>query len=210
MTDADRLVVAAHESGHASMAWFLDRRPGAVSIRPGAHYRGITFPGRSRRRLTVDPGTFIHKPLPLWPVAARRALEIDVLIALAGEVAARRYIGVPVEPRTPHPTSRIPAPLTPVELRRIRQAEGTKHKTDWERANELVDALAGESADAYVARLRGMAEGIVRTERFRALVEALIPVLLEHEMVGATTVRGVLAAADPENRERRTDIAAMS
>jgi hypothetical protein len=208
VTDADRLVVAAHESGHASMAWFLDHRPGAVSIRPGAHYRGITFPGQSHRRLTVDSGTFIHKPLPLWPAAERRALEIDVLVALAGEVAARPYIGVTAGPAPA--LSRVPAALTSGELRQIREAEGTKHQTDWERANELVDALAGESADAYLAWLRGMTEDIVRTGRFRALVDALIPVLLEHEMVGATTVRRVLAAADPENKERRPDAAAMS
>lgn len=131
------------------MAWFLDRRPGAVSILPGEHHRGITFLGRARRTLTVDAGTFIHKPPPLWPVAPRRALEVAVLIALAGETAARPYIGV--TGRDPAPAvSRVPAALTPVELRRIREAEGTKHQRDWERANQLVDALAGESADAYL------------------------------------------------------------
>jgi hypothetical protein len=60
-------------------------------------------------------------------------------------------------------------------------------------------ALAGTSlAPRYVLMLEAVAAELVVSERFRTIVDAIVPPLLEHSALSARAVRTILVEADPE------------
>ncbi|MBA3739204.1 MAG: hypothetical protein H0W97_11645 [Actinobacteria bacterium] len=211
MTDDQRVRTAHHEAGHAAMAWVLGRSVGVVSIRPSEHVLGLAFWGPARRA-TVPAGVST-RPAVLWPADLRRSIETSILISLAGEIA-ERYAPPQDAPRVTRLPERV-APLTPRETSRLADVEAAEiHQTDWQRAVELIDLLAdpdgGSFGHAYLEALAALADEIVRSPRFRALADALIPVLLGGEVVSARTVREIFRASDPEYRERPQPVAARS
>lgn len=111
-------IVAHHEAAHGTMAWILARPIGLLSIRPGAHYEGVAT---HRRGHWPDQETLLRlesRPVVLWPALDRRALEVDVCIALAGALGEQL-----VDPWTPDPLSTFHPDEDPDEVKAKRAAE---------------------------------------------------------------------------------------
>jgi ATP-dependent Zn protease len=72
----ERERTAAHEAGHAAVAYILGRSTDVISIRPGEHWSGVTIHKRGRRPRTDTARTF--QDVLLWPADWRRFFEHDL------------------------------------------------------------------------------------------------------------------------------------
>ncbi len=89
--DDDRVRPAFHEAGHAVVAYKeTGAKLGMVTIEPGTRFAGcaewwpVTVPPDDPAWSQLD----VTAPFLLWPEPIRRWVELDVIVALAGEAAA--------------------------------------------------------------------------------------------------------------------------
>jgi hypothetical protein len=196
--------MAAHEAGHASMSFLLGRRVGVVSIVPTEHFGGITF--HTGSKLAEGELGDLYKPVVLQPARFRRWVETEVLIRLAGPAAALAspFMGtraadgyIPEEPDELEAQRLAKAAiLTPVEATQLERAGTEPGERDDESAEGFAWVIAGErSAASYLSWLRFETDHVVRSPRFAALVEALVPVLLLRRTISGRLARQVLVDA---------------
>lgn len=132
--------VAVHEAGHAVVAWRLDHRLGWVTVEPGRSFDGCqtSWPAVAADPTDVDPDV----PPPLWPAAARRNVEAEVMVLLAGDLAAELFARPTSGYRSPQPAERV--------------IDQLPEPTDGER-HHLANAQAEESYDTDDARALALA-----------------------------------------------------
>jgi hypothetical protein len=210
MTDPEqRHRIAVHESGHAAMAYLLHRRAGIVSIRPGAHHGGIAFHGPAPKVPQEMFDRHLGHPVPLLPATLRRSIETTIMISLAGDEAefllwCRSPEKARFRPETAEDEAvaegfaRDLVSLTRPEREKLDEAERSEHKSDEDKVWLFANAAVGEpnEAGAYLAWLRAVTRGLIWGTRCVRLIEALVPELLEHEVLSARAVRAILLAAD--------------
>ncbi len=197
-SDVER--TATHESAHAAAAFMLQRRVDLISIVPGARYSGITFLRAAPRG--GEPN--LLRPMLLQPARFRRWVETEIVTSLAGPLAAF-YLApdfetgyVPLESDEEHAEklARL-AVLTPAESEKLANAAEKSHPTDEERADKLAWAAAGEeTAQAYLFYLRAETARMVKGSRFRSLVSALVPVLLQRKTIGDRLATMIMRSAE--------------
>ena len=200
-----RLRAAYHESGHATMAYFLGRPITLVSIRPTEHYSGvtrhgvITIPEADRAKLGL--------PVILLPTRFRRSIETSICIFLAGDVAEELAepvvtAGYVPEPEREHEsdaerTLRAVEELTARERERLDELEGRTEPMGSDEKNAWHDAWAvdGEAPGRYLEWLRAVTRSIASQPRFVGAVEALAAELLRREVVGGRRARQIIKQA---------------
>jgi hypothetical protein len=199
-----RRYLAYHEAGHHVARFLLGCPLGPVSIRPGEHYAGISLGNEA-----AIPDRYLAKigwPVVRLPAELRRYVERAVMVALVGRMAEALvrppetgYVALPRDELQAERLARL-ATLGVREAKRLAEADH-ELAPDEQRARELVWALAGDVDEgaAYLNWLRAATVSLVRAGEFGRLVEALVPVLLEHEVVSGRLARQVLREA----RERR-------
>lgn len=87
----DREWIAHHEAAHAVVAFLLERRVHLVSIRPTEAYGGVVVRAHGPRGHYDE--SLLFRPTVLWPAKLRRELEVDIMIALAGDVGEELALG---------------------------------------------------------------------------------------------------------------------
>jgi hypothetical protein len=169
----------------------------AVSIVGTEHYGGITLLAAARPR--GQGKTNLALPAPLQPARFRRWIESEILISLAGPAAALLlapdfYTGyVPPEPdeQRAEALARL-AVLSRGETERLERAAQAATPSDDDEAERLAGAFAGDrTAWAYLGWLRAEADELVKSVRFRRLVAALVPELLERRTISGRLARRV-------------------
>jgi hypothetical protein len=193
--------VALHEAAHAAAAWVLRGQVGAVSIRRSKRWAGVAaVSGPRHSGGTVD----VEQPPILWPADVRHALECDAVICLAG-IAAEAMLAPPVTGYVPtsedeQQAKRVARELSPSDQHFLARGniDEVAGSTDNEKAAAAAHVLAGQHVSACLGWLRHQTVWLVTTNRFRRLVDALVPALLEHTDLGAATVRRILKEADKE------------
>jgi hypothetical protein len=207
----ERLRIAYHEAAHAAVAHITKRPIEVVSIRPGPSWSGVCFTREHPvRDADLDQ---LHLPVPLQPARLRKAVELRIIGCLAGR------IGEELGAFYPHGSAATStddaaamalaeaATLTPEQKELLRRGDNPEKRpsTDDEEAAALAGALAGrDEATSYYGWLRATTRSMVYGERCRRLVYALVPVLLEREVVGAAEVRAIFRAADEVQTEKAT------
>lgn len=192
---------AIHEAAHATMAHLVGRAPGAMSIIPALGYNGICFFGRSRRVPQRDLAK-LGAALPLLPATLRRSVELDVMVALAGPVAADMWWPSSGYGTTPDEleAERLVQSLAPRAALTVRErstlaaAEATPtFESDESTAWGMTEALNGDAriALAHLATLREVTRALVEEPSFQRLVSRLARLVLRHRTVSARAVRAV-------------------
>ena len=193
---------AYHEAAHAAAAYVFGRPVSLVSIRPGAHFLGVTTwtPGRFPGEAPVDI------PAIMWPAKARRAIETSIVVSLAGSLGAMLsgwpeedgYRAPPDEDEAER-SARVLAGLSERETATLAGLESATEPipADDERARRLSWAIAGTSeAGLHLAYMRGVTRSLVYNPNFGRLLEALVPELLERGVLSGRRVREILSAAE--------------
>jgi hypothetical protein len=203
----ERRRVAYHEAGHAVMAYTVGRRNGVVSIRPGEHYNGIAFHGPAPRPSELERGK-LGLPVPLLPARLRRWIETEILIVVAGREAEffrfippTRYSGPDPDEEAAVRLARASVELSTRESEALAAADHAELPVDERQAEKLAWVAVGPDAEgwAYLNWLRATTRNLVGESGFFRLVEALVPELLRHEVLGGRSVRRILDGA----RQRR-------
>jgi hypothetical protein len=201
MSELER--TAAHESGHAAVAWMLRRSLEVVSIRPGEHWRGIAI-FRGGRSPQADLGKTLADVV-LWPCEWRRRFETDLCITLAGTFAealrpSSGYALDDDDARAEEIVSElVPArgDLSDREALVLTTAD-RPGPTDEEHAGWLVRSLLNEfevsleaEKAAYLRWMELHTARAVFSPRGRRLIEGLIPHLLDREVLSGRAVRQI-------------------
>ena len=203
MSVAERVRIAYHEAGHAVAAFELGGAvSGPVSIVPAKRWNGVAHVrGRyARRSDRYDPAA---PTIVLQPASTRRALETEAIISLAGQEAEKFR---PPETLTGYfPTEddearavRAVAPLAGRDAKLLARGDDESlppPKTDIAQAVEAADLLVADRAHALLTFLRAEADALLRTPRAQRRLHRLAEALLEHETIGAATVRQLLREA---------------
>lgn len=182
MTADPRTQTAWHESSHAIMAWLLGFEVKMISIRPGAHYSGITsfgdgpnvglwetFDGMTRRR---NADTFLGRiglaPPTLWPAEDRRRLESSIMVTLSGDMG--ELLAAPFESafrqeetvdeaettqlarRLASQPAEFPPALSDAQRERLERTERTEFPNDEARAMEDASSATGDILEAIALK----------------------------------------------------------
>lgn len=133
---ADLRCAAIHEAGHAAVAFLCGFTcAGPVSIEPGRAYSGICWPGHAARPAAGDLATS-SRPVPLQAAGLRRYHELEIMVSLAGDVAADMFWWRGRPGRVPElPSGQIVAGLSRRE------------------AGQLADAAAADDVGSDAARV---------------------------------------------------------
>jgi hypothetical protein len=196
----DRRRTAIHEAAHAVAAIALGHGVSLVSIRAGAGYRGITM-------LQFGP-TFVSTssvdldlPVVRQPPNVRGSLEADIVVSLAGPMAAL-YADLKSGYLAPDPCDKAVeqaatdlSHLSPRHRELIVTAEGLpdhQYPGDETSASTLAWALAGEmtEAAAHVNWLRAVARNLVFAHWFQ--IVALADALLERTVLDGDTAKSIV------------------
>jgi hypothetical protein len=175
-----------------------------VSIRPGIDSLGATAHHMPEEQVTADDLAALELPLVQWPANARRILEFEVIVALAGDLAEWVLLPPPAVPqRCETPADQIQAEIArlPEGPRRVVQAirEGAS-KSD----EELVaEALATMHSDSDIAIWhRNLLDAICRKMvlTYNDEIRILADQLDLHGVLSGAQVDNIL---DPCNVEER-------
>ena len=204
MTGARDLLVATHEASHAVMARVLGVRAGFISIRPAANFGGVCRHGTTGIPTLRDDdldGSVVDMRASL-----RRGLEKLICITLAGELGVQ-YLLPPdledgfTEVSPDREQAERLAEIASLNRREAAALATTEHdgveESDAAHARRKAWALAGGSLAArYVLLLEGVAIELIASPRFRKLVDAIVPPLIEHRVLSGRAVRAILTEAD--------------
>jgi ATP-dependent Zn protease len=198
----DRLRVAWHESAHAAVAFIFGRRVEVVSIRPTMQWGGVVFSRPTK--VHDDEAESLGAPVMFLPARLRRDIEQDVVMTLAGDLGEelrfgrRSGYGLTKDETV---ADEVVRELALSAKQRAMLALGDEPAAagddDWSMAVRMTAALTSElEATAYLGFLRAAARAVVFSPQCVRLVEALVPVLLERDVVGGGEVRAVFRAAE--------------
>jgi ATP-dependent Zn protease len=198
----ERLRVAYHEAAHAAVAFIFRRRVELVSVRPAMQWGGVVFSRPTR--VSDDETLSLGEPVMFVPHRLRRDVEQSVVMTLAGDIGEelrfgrRTGYGLTADEMRAAEVVRGVA-LSAKERLLLARGEGPEHAgdDDWSFAVRMTAAVTSElEATAYLGFLSAAARAVVFSSLCVRLVEALVPVLLEREVLGAREVRAVLRAAE--------------
>jgi hypothetical protein len=220
--DYRRRRTAAHEASHAAMAWLLGWELVFVSIRPGDHFRGVTrftLPWRPLDEVDGilarrDPsGTLLERygiqPVPLFDPELRRKVETEMMVTLAG-AAGEWWAGPPESGYVADDLDRERAEklasdligLSESQAASLADLEQRELPCDWDNAFREASMLEAGDDLAAGALVRWMELGtqrIVATQLFGRLVGALMPVLLQAEVLSGEDAARILRETAPED-----------
>lgn len=197
--------MAVHEASHAAMARVLGVGAGLISIRPGLNFGGVAKHGRIAVP-KVLPGD-LDGPVVLMRPALRRSLEKQILITVAGKLGEYQLLppetGFAALPEADDEQALRLAEIVSLNRREAAslvtaERDGVE-ESDAVYARRRAWALVGSGvAERYVLMLEAVALELVLTDRFRRIVDALVPQVLQHRVLSARAVRAVLNDADKE------------
>lgn len=200
MTDGDLRCAAVHEAGHAVVAFICGFTcAGPVSIEPGRAYSAVCWPGHAARPGAADLAT-ATRPVPLQAAGLRRYHELEIMVALAGDVAADLFWWRGRAGRVPElPSGRIVAGLPRREAALIAAAAASDDVgSDAGRVAEILRQSHGSAGSpAAVAYCRWL-EAEVRSllgGPGTGMVHALSVELLAARVLSSRRWRAIVAAA---------------
>jgi len=185
-----------HEAAHGCLSEALGVEIDLVSARPGQRHLGVTFHG-PLPTWSGEASVIAALPLPLAPADLRRAVEVRVCIALAGELAERLaplptgFVGTSEDEVVAERMTRQLTELSPRHVELLVTAEAATEVTlDEEHAWRDAGALtSGDETIAYLGLLR------VITRRLVDLNAPEIVVVAEALMQGDVLTRDEFLAA---------------
>src|SRR5439155_24824993 len=88
--------------------------------------------------------------------------------------------------------------LSRTERETLDEAERSEHSSDEDKVWLFANAAVGEPYEAgvYLGWLRVLTRNLIWSTRCLRLIDALVPELLEHEVLSARAVRAILLVAD--------------
>ena len=195
-------VTAHHEAAHAAAAYVLGRRTELVSIRAGQEFSGVHM----TKPVDLSDLELAYVPALLQVPAVWRSSMVSVAIALAGplgsELAGYRPVGwvAPThdELRAEAQAQAIAGLATPQVDQLVSAEQETKPFLNDEDAAAKASAAAmgdGVVASAFMTLMRALTRQLCAAEPFIALVDALVPELLEHKVVPGHRVTELFDAA---------------
>lgn len=189
---------AYHEAGHVIASYLLGRGVVEVSMVDGEETAGFVrnYPRRGWGDRLEDAdyqaswGGFTDGRL-------RRAVEIDIMISLAGGMTQERFTGVPE-----HETGSGIVKLTEEHAQALSAKHGGKWEKlitrgDWASVLQLARKVSGgdDEAGAYVAWLHERTRNLISEPRFEPAVRALADALLEHRVLTGREAKQIVQDA---------------
>jgi hypothetical protein len=201
------------------MAYACERRFDVVSIRPTEQHLGVTIL-RPEAMTDEDRGVLGHSIHNL-PPEVRWKYETNALILLAGSMGGLLAIGSGF-------ADRVDDELALENVRELREGVGLEQLNDRERVvlaaaespnhasvsdDDQVYNLAmlllsedDRQARAYTAWLRTVAASYVMWPTFRAGVDALVPVLLDRDVVSGDEAWDLIATATTRRASAKSTV----
>lgn len=212
-----RIETAWHEAAHVVVALRLGGSvTGPVSIEPGAHLLGVAHTSTLRASAAAFEELDVGAALPCWDADVRREFEHEIMVVLAGQLAARDDV-ITAYTADGDPTTRVRAALDqglaaidtavtagtdrPGRIRlshddraAIDHALAEPPPSDDDQARESATFLVSdERVPALLAFLRSETLYLLRLPHVRVDVERLALELLRRETLSAEDVHSLLA-----------------
>jgi hypothetical protein len=199
----DRQLRSFHEASHGLMAALLGQPVRLMSIRPTEHYGGRMLFG-DRRAVHVDPKLLLV-PVIRWPARARRMLEVELFVSLAGPVGElfvphSRFGTLPDE-RHPERAAQALARLGPRTRAALAASErnAVRFPNDDETAHSAAVVLAGQQeAGAYLGWARIAVQRLLAEHVWK--LAAVGDALYTREVSSGHQMRALLARQRKERR----------
>jgi hypothetical protein len=189
MTDAGR--VEYHEAGHVVVVAACGGTVRSVTVEQGQALAGCVRYRRAEAPPGASDGLDVTQPFVLWPNGARRWVEAEVLVALAGEVAEELFEPRPPPGRVSEPVAAVAAelveklpPLPEAERENLRAVMDSPGPSDAEYVAQMVRLGHGNDAAAlavshwWLAYMRYEARALLELHwrRVRRLADVLAQV----------------------------------
>ena len=194
--DAERIITAFHEAGHAVVGHVLSETPVAVSIRPTDRYHGVAIYDPDGPVHLEHPA---HEPAVAAAMPCREWIERQMLITKAGTQAEALLHDIPVEQVIPSSAAsasdqraeqRFEASLASLGGRArelLRQAATAPAlRDDWTQANELAAHLARGEASTHSRWMSAVTSRLVLDNW--PSIEAVATALLQEEVISGDRV----------------------
>lgn len=191
--------VAWHEAGHAVTADLFGCRVRLVTAEPGDLFAGVC---RYAAPLVRDGLPRVEAPLITWGAEWQRRLGGDVVVLMAGDMAAGMFAPRPVAGavRLPEPVASLAqerleelAAATPAELAEAVEAVSTPHPSDAEQIAELCTTAHGgdlHRAASWLGWLEAECRALLLSNE--GAVRRMAGLLQAHGVLGESAVAACL------------------